>query len=126
MLKDIFGIVGGNWKIGQAINLARNELEIDLERYLGRNFFSEWNQEAVTFRSEFRAISDGAKLNTKEMSILMCFPVITQLTLSERMAAGQKVAFWANLGVIRPQIADKFLQGLMSGTVLDKLAELQL
>lgn len=107
----MFKTFSGNWKIGKALNLARNEFGVDIDRVTGI-VSRPTDPMAATLRAETRRMIDELQMNDKELAAMLVLPFVDNLPHGTRRAIGERLAFWLNLGVVRWDIVEPLLQEL--------------
>ena len=109
----MFGILKNNYKIQKAFQIARNELGIDPERQFGGITSSI----ATAWREQAREMIKAMDLNDKELAVVISAPyapLVKDPYQAEQIE--ERIKFWSNLGVVRKDIAEHFLNELHHGT----------
>jgi hypothetical protein len=109
----MFGMLSANLRIGKAMIVANSELGIDLAALTGSGTARGLTDPAaMEWREMTRTMIREVDPNAKELALMMCYPFVPHASVAARAHLRERTLFWKNLGVVRAEIADEFLEQL--------------
>lgn len=104
----MFRTFSGNWKIGKALNLARAEFGVDVDRLTGL-VSRPSDPAAMALRAEARRMCDDLGLNDKELASMLVLPFAGRFSSGTKAVVRERLLFWLNLGVVRQEAVQPLL-----------------
>lgn len=110
----MFGLIKKNLKIERALKLCSTDLSINPLQAMG----GRTSPMASQWRAQVRQLDEVMEFSDQEMALTMAAPFAYVLRGSHLEASVlEKVKFWTNLGVVRDDIAENFVNEMRYGSL---------